>query len=123
MINITSIKNINNLSDYEKIIPSNYDLYYKELFVNENITFNTVRNFLINNYDGKVKINDVNIKGTLGGDKNRRTTFRFAGAKEYGTFRFSWIIFPKTGTPSPRNTTSSPLAFNFSIISAIGTAI
>ena len=50
MINITSIKNINNLSDYEIIIPSNYDLYYKELFVNENITFNTVRNFLINNY-------------------------------------------------------------------------
>lgn len=59
MINITSIKNINNLSDYEIIIPSNYDLYYKELFVNENITFNTVRNFLINNYDGSKKlIND-----------------------------------------------------------------
>lgn len=60
MINITSIKNINNLSDYEIIIPSNYDLYYKELFVNENITFNTVRNFLINNYDGSKKlINDT----------------------------------------------------------------
>lgn len=60
MINITSIKNINDLSDYEIIIPSNYDLYYKELFVNENITFNTVRNFLINNYDGSKKlINDT----------------------------------------------------------------
>ncbi len=60
MINITSIKNINNLSDYEIIIPSNYDLYYKELFFNENITFNTVRNFLINNYDGSKKlINDT----------------------------------------------------------------
>lgn len=60
MINITSIKNINNLSDYEIIIPSNYDLYYKELFVNENITFNTIRNFLINNYDGSKKlINDT----------------------------------------------------------------
>lgn len=60
MINITSIKNINNLSDYEIIIPSNYDLYYKELFVNENITFNTVRNFLINNYDESKKlINDT----------------------------------------------------------------
>lgn len=60
MINITSIKNINNLSDYEIIIPSNYDLYYKELFVNENITFNTIRNFLINNYDGSEKlINDT----------------------------------------------------------------
>ena len=50
MINITSIKNIKNLSDYEIIVSSNYELYYKELFVNENITFNTVRNFLINNY-------------------------------------------------------------------------
>lgn len=60
MINITSIKNINDLSDYEIIIPSNYELYYKELFVNENITFNTVRNFLINNYDGSKKlINDT----------------------------------------------------------------
>ena len=60
MINITSIKNIKNLSDYEIIVPSNYELYYKELFVNENITFNTVRNFLINNYDGSKKpINDT----------------------------------------------------------------
>lgn len=60
MINITSIKNIKNLSDYEIIVSSNYELYYKELFVNENITFNTVRNFLINNYDGSKKlINDT----------------------------------------------------------------
>lgn len=60
MINITSIKNIKNLRDYEIIVPSNYDLYYKELFVNENITFNTVRNFLINNYDESKKlINDT----------------------------------------------------------------
>ncbi len=60
MINITSIKNIKNLSDYEIIVPSNYELYYKEFFVNENITFNTVRNFLINNYDGSKKlINDT----------------------------------------------------------------
>ncbi len=60
MINITSIKNIKNLSDYEIIVPSNYELYYKELFVNENITFNTIRNFLINNYDGSKKlINDT----------------------------------------------------------------
>lgn len=60
MMNITSIKNIKNLSDYEIIVPSNYELYYKELFVNENITFNTVRNFLINNYDGSKKlINDT----------------------------------------------------------------
>ena len=33
MINITSIKNIKNLSDYEIIVSSNYELYYKELFV------------------------------------------------------------------------------------------
>lgn len=60
MMNITSIKDIKNLSDYEIIVPSNYELYYKELFVNENITFNTVRNFLINNYDGSKKlINDT----------------------------------------------------------------
>jgi TonB-linked SusC/RagA family outer membrane protein len=35
---------------------------------------------------------DVNINGTLGGDKNRRTTFRFNGGKEYGIFRANYNV-------------------------------
>lgn len=35
---------------------------------------------------------DVNINGTLGGDKNRRTTFRFNGGKEYGIFKANYNV-------------------------------
>ncbi len=35
---------------------------------------------------------DANIKGTLGGDKNRRTTFRFNGGKEYGRFKANYNV-------------------------------
>ncbi len=35
---------------------------------------------------------DANIKGTLGGDKNRRTTFRFNGTKEYGRFKANYNV-------------------------------
>ncbi|TXH59246.1 MAG: SusC/RagA family TonB-linked outer membrane protein [Bacteroidia bacterium] len=42
--------------------------------------------------DYLLSVNDVNIKGTLGGDKNRRTTFRFAGAKEYGIFKGGYSL-------------------------------
>ena len=42
--------------------------------------------------DFLLSVNDVNIKGTLGGDKNRRTTFRFAGAKEYGIFKGGYSV-------------------------------
>lgn len=60
MISIISVNDIKNLNDYEIIVPSNYELYYKEKFINENVTFLTVRNFLINNYNGNRKlINDT----------------------------------------------------------------
>ena len=39
-----------------------------------------------------LSVQDVNIKGTLGGDKNRRTTFRFNGGNEYGRFRANYNI-------------------------------
>ncbi|HSC52633.1 MAG TPA: SusC/RagA family TonB-linked outer membrane protein [Phnomibacter sp.] len=35
---------------------------------------------------------DVNIKGTLGGDENRRTTFRFNSGKEFGAFRANFNV-------------------------------
>ena len=35
---------------------------------------------------------DVNITGTLEGDKNRRTTFSFKGAKEYGKFMADYTL-------------------------------
>lgn len=35
---------------------------------------------------------DVDIKGTLGGDKNRRTTFRFNSGKEYGRLKANFNI-------------------------------
>jgi TonB-linked SusC/RagA family outer membrane protein len=35
---------------------------------------------------------DVNIKGTLGGDKNRRSTFRFSSGSEYGKFKANYNL-------------------------------
>lgn len=35
---------------------------------------------------------DVDIKGTLGGDENRRTTFRFSGGKEYGRLKANYNV-------------------------------
>lgn len=35
---------------------------------------------------------DVDIKGTLGGDKNRRTTFRFNSGKEYGRLKANFNV-------------------------------
>lgn len=39
-----------------------------------------------------LSVQDVNVKGTLGGDKNRRTTFRFNGGNEYGRFRANYNV-------------------------------
>ncbi len=35
---------------------------------------------------------DVNVQGTLGGDQNRRSTFRFNGTKEYGIFKANYNV-------------------------------
>ncbi len=35
---------------------------------------------------------DADIKGTLGGDKNRRSTFRFSSGNEYGRFKTNYSI-------------------------------
>jgi len=46
-------------------------------------------------YSGKdffLSAQDVDIKGTLGGDKNRRTTFRFNSAKEYGRLKAGFNV-------------------------------
>ncbi len=55
--------------------------------------------------DFLLSVNDVDITGTLGGDKNRRTTFRFAGSKEYGIFKGGYSVSYTKGKydigPSP----------------------
>ena len=46
-------------------------------------------------YSGKdflISAQDVDIKGTLGGDKNRRTTFRFNSAKDYGRLKAGFNV-------------------------------
>ena len=42
--------------------------------------------------DFTLSVNDIKIKGTLGGDQNRRTTFRFSSAKEYGKFKAGYSV-------------------------------
>lgn len=39
-----------------------------------------------------VSLQDANIKGTLGGDKNRRTTVRFNAGGEYGKFKTNYNV-------------------------------
>lgn len=42
--------------------------------------------------DFTLSAQDVDIRGTLGGDKNRRTTFRFGGGKEYGRLKANYSL-------------------------------
>ena len=56
MIKVVEDEKLINVENYIIIIPSNYEIYYKKKFINKNITYYTLKNFLLKMYDGNKKL-------------------------------------------------------------------
>lgn len=56
MIKLVSIKDVLKLDDLTVIIPSKYEVYYKRKFLNKSFNMFTLKNFLLNCYDGNKRL-------------------------------------------------------------------
>ena len=62
MLKVVSLDNIDKIEDYDIIVPSNSELYYKNKYVNKNYRINTFRNFVLKKYNGNKKLANGNEK-------------------------------------------------------------
>lgn len=56
MIRLIKQEKLDDLKDFNVIVPSNYELYYKRKYVNNDYKIFTFRNFILNKYEGSKKL-------------------------------------------------------------------